>query len=123
MTARTPGAERRPRSGGSASWLAGLVLGVLGGFLLLVIPPLGLAVVVSAFVVVSRTGRALPGLGGVLVGVGAVWAAFLGRVWLTCTGEVGCVAPTIDAFLALGVGLLALGLMLSVLSAARRRRD
>lgn len=114
--------RRSHRSGGPASWLAGLALGALGGFLLLVLPPAGLVLVVATIVLVSRTGRALPGLGGVLFGVGSVWAAFLGRVWLTCTAEVGCFAPTIDAFLAIGVGLLALGLMLSVLSAARARR-
>ncbi len=121
--AKTPAAGRRTRSSGRASWLAGLVLGGLGGFLLLVVPPGGLLLVVVAAVLVVRRGKALPGLGGVLVGVGVIWAFFLGRTWLTCTAEVGCFTPTIDAFLAIGLGLLAIGVALSILSVVRTIRE
>jgi hypothetical protein len=41
------------------------------------------------------------------MGVGAIWIAALGRVKPACTVDVGCEAPPIDGYLAVGAGFLA----------------
>jgi hypothetical protein len=110
------------RAHARSSWLAGLVLGAGGGFLLVEFPTAGLVIVVGALVIVARAGRALPGLGGLLIGIGAVWIALFGRIKLTCTAETGCFAPSIDTYVAASIALFVTGLTLSGLALARARR-
>ena len=99
--------------------IAGLTLGAAGGFLLVEAPPIGLLVAVGAIVIMRAAGQGLAGLGAVLTGIGIVGIALLGRVKLTCDNpgpDTSCVAPTVDAYLFIAVGLLALGLACSVVA-------
>jgi hypothetical protein len=68
-------------------------------------------------------GQATAGAGGLLIGVGATWVAALGRVKLACTVDGGCEAPTIDGYLAIVAGFLAIGTVVSIAALARSRRD
>ena len=106
-----------------SSWFAGFVIGTGGGFLLLEGPTLGLAILVAMAVLVRLAGQATAGAGGLLMGVGAIWIAALGRVKLTCTAAAGCTAPTIDGYLAVGAGFLAVGIVASLAALARSRKD
>ena len=65
------------------------VIGTGGGFLLLEGPTLGLAILAAMAVLVRLAGQATAGVGGLLIGVGAIWVAALGRVKLTCTVAAG----------------------------------
>lgn len=104
------------------SWLTGLTLGAGGGFLALEFPIVGLAITVATIVLIWRSGSALAGTGGLLVGLGGMWFALFGRVALTCTEASGCEAPGIAIPVLIGAGLLAIGLVLSITSVARDRR-
>jgi hypothetical protein len=102
------------RAGVRQSWLVSLGLGFPAGFLLLEFPTAGLAIFVAAGVVVIRKGRAIAGIGGLLVGIGGTWFALFARIKLTCTWDpatgMGCVASGIDGYLAISVAILAVGL-------------
>ncbi|HEX4897255.1 MAG TPA: hypothetical protein VFV53_02735 [Candidatus Limnocylindrales bacterium] len=111
------------RSTARSSWFAGLVIGTGGGFLLLEGPTLGLAILAAMAVLARLAGQAIAGAGGLLMGVGAIWIAALARVKLSCTVANGCEAPTIDGYLAVGAGFLALGTVASLVALARSRRD
>ena len=117
----TPHPEKA-RSGPRESWLAGLILGAAGGFLMLEFPLLGLAICLAAAVVIWRTGSAMAGAGGLFVGIGGMWVFLFGRVALDCRSESGCTAPNIAAAVATSTGVLAIGLALSVLAVIRTRR-
>jgi hypothetical protein len=106
-----------------SSWFVGFVMGNLGGFLLLEGPTLGLAILAAMAVLVRLAGRAIAGAGGLLMGVGAIWIALLGRVKLSCTIDAGCEPGAIDGYLAVGAGFLALGIVASLVALARNRRD
>ena len=110
------------RSTARTSWFAGFVIGILGGFVLLELPPLGLAIVAAAAVLSRKAGQAIAGASGLLVGLGLMWGATLGRVKLTCTNDVGCTAPSIDAYLTVAIVLLALGAAMSTIAFGRARR-
>jgi hypothetical protein len=110
------------RAHARSSWFVGLVLGTAAGFLLVEFPTAGLVIVVGSLVIVARAGRALPGLGGLLIGIGAVWIALFGRIKLTCTAETGCFAPSIETYVAASIALFATGLALSGVALARARR-
>jgi hypothetical protein len=114
--------EQERRSGSMTSWLTGLTLGAGGGFLALEFPIVGLAITVATIVLIWRSGSALAGTGGLLVGLGGMWFALFGRVALTCTEASGCEAPGIAIPVLIGAGLLAIGLVLSITSVARDRR-
>jgi hypothetical protein len=109
------------RSGARPSWLVGAGLSVPGGFLVLELPPAGLALVVASAIVIGIAGRMLAGAGGLLVGVGFTWIVAFGRVKLTCQPD-SCTAPTIDAYLAVSFAILAFGTVASAVSAVRARR-
>lgn len=114
--------EQKRRPGSMTSWLTGLTLGAGGGFLMLEFPTVGLAITVASIVIIWRSGSALAGAGGLLVGVGGMWFALFGRVALTCTEASGCEAPGIAIPVLIGAGLLATGLATSMASFAQARR-
>ena len=112
------------RSDARTSWLAGLVLGALGAFLLLEFPVAGAALTAVTLVLIARAGRAAAGIGGLLVGLGGMWLVLFGRVALTCTSTAdgsGCFAPDIAYAVAISAGILAVGGALSVITAIRAR--
>lgn len=106
-------------------WLSGLAVGVTAGFATLEIPSLGWLLVVAFAVPAAMSGPRLAAIGGLLAGLGGVWIALLGRVALTCTetgDELGCHAPGIESWLAVGGAMLAAGLLLTFMAAIRARR-
>jgi hypothetical protein len=114
------------RAGARQSWLVGLGLGVPAGFLLLAFPIAGLAIFAAAGAVVIIKGRGIAGIGGLLIGIGATWVALFARIKLTCTWDPatgsGCLAPTIDGYLAISVAILAVGFGTSWFARHRTRR-
>jgi hypothetical protein len=107
------------------AWIAGLVVGVAGGFLALEFPTLGWLILalfaIPAAVVESRA----TAIGGLLSGLGVCWLVILGRVAITCrsTGdEPGCQAPGIEPWLAVSAGIMAIGVALTIFAMARARR-
>ena len=105
-------------------WLSGLAVGVTAGFATLEIPSLGWLLVVAFAVPAAISGPRLAAIGGLVVGLGGVWLALLGRVALTCTAtgdELGCHAPGIEPWLAVSGAMLATGLLLTTLAAIRSR--
>jgi hypothetical protein len=106
-------------------WLSGVAVGVTAGFATLEIPSLGWVLVFAFAVPAAISGPRLAAIGGLLVGLGGVWLALLGRVALTCTAtgdELGCQSPGIESWLAVGGAMLAAGLILTSLAAIRSRR-
>jgi hypothetical protein len=114
------------RSGAVPSWLAGLVLGALGGFLMVAFPTMGLVVLAGGVVIIAVAGRWMAGIGGLLVGVGSTWVALFVRVKLTCIDDPAtgssCEAPSIDGAIAVSVVVLTVGVAASGLALARARR-
>ncbi len=106
------------------SWFAGLVVGLTGGFLALEFPALGWLILVLFAVPAAIVGARAAAIGGLLTGFGAIWLALLGRVAITCRadGGFGCQAPGIEPWLAVGAGVLAIGLALTTIAFVRARR-
>ena len=101
-----------------------MVVGVTAGFATLELPNLGW-LLVGAFVIVSLASRhRLWAISGLLTGLGAIWLILLGRVALSCRapdGEIGCQAPGIEVWLAVGATILASGIVLGIWSWRRQR--
>jgi hypothetical protein len=111
-----------------AGWIPGLVVGVAGGLLTLEFPTLGWLIVVAFAIPAAIVGPRAAAIGGLLTGLGGIWLVLLGRVAITCraTGEeLGCHAPGIESWLAVGGAMLAIGIVLSMIafvySTSRRR--
>ncbi len=87
-------------------------------------PIVGAAITAVAIVVIKRAGRAIAGIGGLLVGVGGLWLALFGRVALTCgTGiQTTCFAPDIGAAVVTSAAIGGLGVAVSIFAALRARR-
>jgi hypothetical protein len=103
------------------NWLAGLVTGSSSGFLLLIVPTLGLLLIALGAIGVVRARPRVAGVSGLLVGIGAIVAVLLIRAQLACeafnaTPTLGCEAPDITPYLALAGGLLAAGVVLSAVA-------
>jgi hypothetical protein len=82
-----------------------------------------LVVVVFAILAVIIGPRVMA-IGGLLTGLGAIWLVLLGRVALECqapAGAIGCSAPGIEQWLAVGAGMLAIGVALTVVAGVRAR--
>jgi hypothetical protein len=106
-----------------AGWIPGLVVGAGGGFLTLEFPALGWLIVVAFAIPAAIVGPRAAAIGGLLTGLGGIWLVLLGRVAITCqaTGEeLGCHAPGIESWLAVGGAMLAIGIVLSSVGARRR---
>jgi hypothetical protein len=106
-------------------WLAGLVVGVTAGFATLELPTLGWLLAVAFAISAALVGPRVAAIGGLLTGLGAIWFVLLGRVALTCqaTGdELGCHAPGIEPWLAVGAAMLAVGLALTLVAGIRAGR-
>jgi hypothetical protein len=100
-------------------------VGVAGGFLALELPTLGYLIVILFAIPAAIMGPRIAAIGGLLTGFGIVWLVLLGRVAIECQapdGEIGCQAPGIEGWLAVGGAILAIGLGLSIVAGLRARR-
>jgi hypothetical protein len=107
-----------------AGWVPGVVVGVAGGFATLEIPTVGWLIVVAFAILALVVGPRLMAIGGLFTGLGAIWLVLLGRVALECrapAGEIGCSAPGIEQWLAVGAGMLAIGIGLTIVAVVRTR--
>ena len=114
--------NRRVRSG----WIAGLAVGAAGGFLALELPTIGYLLLVLFAIPAAVVGPRAAAIGGLLTGAGAIWLILLGRVALECRapdGEIGCQAPGIEPWLAASAGMLAVGIVLTILAARGSRHQ
>jgi hypothetical protein len=106
-------------------WLAGLVVGVVAGFWFAEWPTFG-ALIAVAFAVPAALSRTRPAaLGGLLVGMPATWLMVIGLATARCAGfdaqpGQACVLADVGPWVAIAVGLLAVGAVASAASAARR---
>jgi hypothetical protein len=105
-------------------WLAGLVVGLLAGFLLAAWPTIGVLVafVFAAPPAVSSSRPA--GLGGLLVGVPTSWLAVIALAAGRCAefnAAPGreCMAPDLSPWMSIATGLLVIGVSMSVRVARR----
>jgi hypothetical protein len=105
-------------------WLAGLVVGLVAGFWFAEWPTLG-ALIVVAFAAPSAFSRTrLAALGGLLVGIPAMWLTVIGLATARCAdfnAQPGqeCVMGDIGLWPAVAIALLAIG---ATASAAAVRR-
>jgi hypothetical protein len=106
------------------TWIAGLVVGVAGGFLALEFPTLGWLILVLFAVPAAIVGARAAAIGGLLTGFGAIWLALLGRVAITCRAAngFGCEAAGIEPWLAVGAWMLAIGFALTTTALVRTRQ-
>lgn len=109
------------------AWLAGVVLGVLDGFLLFEFPLLGLVLTLIAALLLGRERPRSAGIGGLLVGIGGCWTFFLTRAKLACLAfdaapNQGCEMPTVEGYLVAAGLVLLVGIGLTLRLALRRRR-
>jgi hypothetical protein len=108
-----------------ATWLIGLIDGILLGVLGLEFGVIGLAVLV-AIAVTMLLFRNLLMLSGLMFGAGGVWVALLVRQAILICGEPGrlatdsCISPGLTAYTLIGGAFLVAGIALGVV--ARRRR-
>ena len=132
------GAVSRPWSIPQAQgvWLFGLLIGFAGGFATLQVSPLAAVPELLLWILVAAQSPRFSGLTGALVGHGAAWS------WLLITSSVLCASSCIytlaygpahltdgaawqtetRAWFAVAVGILLLGLVLSVWTARRVRQ-
>jgi hypothetical protein len=104
------------------AWLAGAVLGVPVGVLILEGGLVGLLFLAVSGILLARSGRRFAGVGGLLVGLGATWIVLFGRVALTCSADAGCTAPSIDRYVAVSMAIAAAGLACTAAAVVRARR-
>jgi hypothetical protein len=108
------------------AWLAGAMLGAIGGILLFVFPAAGVLMLAVALGLVLWQGPRLAGLAGIVSGIGLTWTVVFLRVKVECEAFNAapgqeCVAPEVDQFLAGAAAVAVVGALLSVAAWAARR--
>lgn len=114
-------------SGRFSDWFTGLVLGLASGLSILVAGFIGVVVAVAALVLIAWKGPRALALTGLVTGIGLVWTALFGRVWLTCDvlpqpPGTDCEAGDISRWVAVAAGILIAGLIASWFAFRRTRR-
>ena len=119
----------RPRSSSrpAAAWLAGVVLGVVGGIGLISFGVLGLAFLAIAALLIAWKGPRLLAAAGLLTGAGLIWTVLFARLQLTCTigpipADGGCHTEDLTAWIAGAAAIFVAGLVASALSLRRMQR-
>ena len=107
------------------NWLAGLVMGVGGGFLVLIFPAVGVLLLGLGAIGVLRARPRMTGTSGLLVGTGAMMLAVLIQAQMACQAfdaapDQGCEAPDVTSYVVAAGGLLVAGLLGSVVAVRRR---
>ena len=110
------------------NWLAGLVIGVCSGFLVLIFPTLGVLLIGVGLIGILRARPRVAGASGLLVGIGAIILALLAQAQLACQAfdaapNQGCEAPDLTAYVVLAGGLSVAGLLGSVVAVRRRSSE
>jgi hypothetical protein len=100
--------------------LAGLVVGGYLALAYLLAGPLTLIPGLLVWGWLLARHRSLPALAATCVGFGAAWILLLGQVSWTCANDPTCVLPSVTVvWLAPGVVLLAVGIVLGLVSRLR----
>lgn len=103
------------------NWLAGLAVGASAGFFFAELPTLG-AVLVVAFAVPAIVSRdRIAALGGLLVGIPAMWLTIIGVATARCAAfdaQPGqeCGMGDVLGWVGIALGVLAIGLVLTIRS-------
>ncbi|MDP9467154.1 MAG: hypothetical protein M3P32_00205 [Chloroflexota bacterium] len=117
----------RASRSGRATWLVGVVDGLLLGVLGMVFGFPGLTIVVLIVAVSFAVFRSLLLLSGMLVGAGSVWAALMVRQMMLICGEPDrlgggmCVPSGLIPFALLGAGFVVVGVVVGGVAMRRRR--
>jgi hypothetical protein len=96
-------------------------MGAGGGFLVLVFPTLGYALIALGAIGVLRAQRHVAGGAGLFIGIGATMVVLLFRAQLACEAfdavpNQGCESPDLTPWLTIGGALLVAGVILSALA-------
>ncbi len=113
----------------TVSWLLGIALGMIAGGAVLVGGVLALPVLVPVAIWGAREKARPLGLGGLIVGLGAGMAGMLVLADARCAASnvsgtndfSECVSPDLTPWLVAAAALVAIGLAVSLLGAARGR--
>jgi hypothetical protein len=113
-----------PRRSDRATWVIGLIDGILLGVLGIEFGIIGLAVLlaIALTMVVFRNPVMLSGY---LIGAGGIWVVLLGRAALLSCSEPGrsaaesCPSPGLTAYMLVGAAILAVGIAVGLI--VRRR--
>lgn len=106
-------------------WLAGLVMGVSGGFVVLIFPTLGVLLVGLSVIGILRARQRGAGASGFLLGIGTILFVLLLRAQMACQAfdaapNQGCEAPDITPYVVVAGVLLVAGALGSVVALGRR---
>jgi hypothetical protein len=107
----------RPTMNSIAQWIAWFVLGAANALLVGIGGVIVVVVLLALAVRVARRGDRMSAGSGLLVGFGTTWLAFMGRQAAT-GGRLDDAGP----WLALGIVLVALGVLLGIRGPVRRDR-
>jgi hypothetical protein len=114
--AARPNAARPPRS---SAWLGGLVVGVASGSLALTFPVVGYEIALLFIVGALLARRTRAAIAGLALGAGIGWTALIANGIVSCRSD-GCFPPDYAPWLAVGVGMLVVGVILSIVAVVRR---
>jgi membrane associated rhomboid family serine protease len=115
-----------PMNGSRRDWLAGLVVGVVNGFLFWLFP-LAAVLLLVAFAAVAGWQRGLvAGLSGAIFGIGGTWLVVLARSVAMCAQFDAapiqeCMQPDLTAWFIAGLAMLVLGTSLAAIGLRRSR--
>jgi len=114
------------RMSGSAV-LAGFVVGAASGVLALELPPLGWMIGTAFFIGALGSHRRSAAIAGLPMGFGVAWIAVLWLAHQACVDfnvppSQECIEPDVTAWFVFAIGIVAVGLVLLVVPAIRRRR-
>jgi hypothetical protein len=108
------------------AWLAGLVLGVAGGVMLLTLGAYGMLYLLACVGLVLWKGPRFLASAGIVTGVGLVSTVLFARVALTCGGPLDphvsqCSAPDLTGWVVGSAAVFAMGLFASAVALRRSR--
>ena len=120
-----PGARRS--SGPASGWLAGVVLGVVGGISLVSLGVPGIGFLAVALVLIAWKGPRLLAGAGLVTGLGLIWTVLFARVQLTCGADAlfadpSCFSDDLTPWIAGATGIFVTGLVASALALRRETR-
>jgi hypothetical protein len=102
-----------------SAWSGGLVVGLVSGFLALTLPVVGyeIALLFIAGALLAR--GSLAAVAGLSLGIGTGWTALMANQAATCRPP-DCIPPDLGPWLAIGLVFVGVGVLMTVVAAARR---